>query len=130
MRGTSFFTCGVRSSRDVMKFSPDAFALVVMMGLPYSFTRFWIQWLGMRTPKVSIPRLTFCATGLSFLSLRMSVYGPGSFSIHSSASCVRTQWVFIQFLFGAMIEKGWWGRFFISLTFCTSSWFVASQPIP
>ena len=126
-----FFTLTSSVLMFVIKFFPVMFADVVTIGLSRSFVISLIQWFGLRIPTVPSPvGLTFFAIALSFFSLSMIVYGPGSFASHSSASLSTSQFSLTHFLDGAMMLNGRSFLCFAALTFSTASSFVASQPIP
>lgn len=99
--------------------SPERFTEVVTKGLSSSLTMSVHQWFGMRTP-ILVEFVTALAIAVGFLSVRSSVYGPGSFSSACSAAGVIMQFCLIHCLDGAMIENGFSSRCFASRIFSTA----------
>lgn len=136
---TPALTRGCRSSRLVMKSPPVGLADVVTTGVSIVVTYAENQWSGMRTESVSFPWRTLAATASLFLrlSMRLTAYflslmvmGPPSFSTHSFASGVTSQFSYTHSLLGAMTLNGCSVLFLSSRTFSTSASLVASQPMP
>lgn len=94
---------GCASSMHVIMLCAFLFAHVLTIGKPSFSTTCAIQWFGMRTPMMLLPRCTSCASASGFFSRPMRVTGPGRCLSASSGSvmCSRIHWTF-----GAMMLNG------------------------
>ena len=118
---------GCASSMQVMSCWARLFAQVLTIGKPSFSTTWLIQWFGMRTPMMLVPRCTSLAIACSFFSRPIIVTGPGRCLSASSGKSMCSR---IHSLLGAMMLNGCVCQCLSTRKCMTSLLSRASHPIP